>query len=251
MEHKPVCIIIGASHGGVTCAFALRREGWSGEIHLYDGDADLPYHRPPLSKAYLGEGVESQLLKPAESYAEENITLHLGRWVERIDPAKRVIILADGEERTYDKLVLATGGTPLIPELSGLRGARNVFTLRTAQNARNIRNANGKRVVVIGGGYIGLEVAASLRKQGAEVTILEREKRVLSRVTAPIMSHFFRELHEDHGVNIVIGATVGGIAWERTEQHVVTMGGAWYPADLIVVGVGIRPNVSLAANAGL
>ncbi|MEL7159877.1 MAG: FAD/NAD(P)-binding oxidoreductase, partial [Bacteroidota bacterium] len=184
----PTCVIIGASHAGVTCAFALRREGWTGAIHLYDEDPDLPYHRPPLSKAYLGEGAESQPLKPADSYVEEDISLHLGVRVESIDPAQRTVVLAGGNTQSYDKLVLATGGTPITPELQGLRHARNVFPLRTARDARAIQEAGAQRVVVIGGGYIGLEVAASLRKQGAEVTVLEREKRVLSRVTAPVMS---------------------------------------------------------------
>jgi len=256
-HEKAVCVIIGASHGGVNLAFALRRLGWLGAIHLFDADPELPYHRPPLSKGFItGEGgVEDILLKPAEQYEQEQISLFLGTAVASIDRAQKQIVLADGKVQRYDKLVLATGGAPLIPPIAGIAAASQLYPLRSARDAADIRAAMARdsqqRVVIIGGGYIGLETAASLRKIGAEVTVLEREERVLARVTAPEMSQFFLELHAAQGVKIFTSKNVTEITMNQGVNQVVCADGSRFSADIIVVGVGIRVNDQLAKAAGL
>lgn len=251
------CIIIGASHAGVNCAFALRKEGWEGEIHLYDKDPVLPYHRPPLSKAYLtsDDNIERQSLKSIESYEKEHIQLHIGVGVESIDREQKTIGLDDGEFVVYDKLVIATGARPLIPPIAGLDTAKHAYPLRTAADVENIRQAiahdKAKQVVIIGGGYIGLEIAASLKKLGAKVTVLEREERVLARVTSPEMSSFFQQLHTDEGVEVLVGKSVESIVAEGESNLVQCADGSQFSADLIVLGVGIKVNVELANAAGL
>jgi len=251
------CIIIGASHAGVNLAFNLRNSGWKGPIRLYDEDPELPYHRPPLSKGYLASdvGLDGHRLKSANSYDLQNISLHLGVRVVKIDPDQKVITLTDNSVQTYDKLVLATGARPLIPPIPGLDAANNCFPLRKAADVENIRSAitpaEGKNIVIIGGGYIGLETAASLKQLGANVTVLEREERVLARVTAPVMSDFFTSLHQDKGVVIRIGKNVSAIEVKDEINLVCCADGSAYPADLIVLGVGIRVNTELTEAAGL
>jgi 3-phenylpropionate/trans-cinnamate dioxygenase ferredoxin reductase subunit len=254
---SPACVIIGASHAGVNLAFNLRNAGWAGAIILFDADPELPYHRPPLSKAYLAsdDGLGSHRLKSADSYVQQAITLRLGARVCKIDPDQKVITLTDKSVQPYDKLVLATGARPFIPPIPGLDAANNSFPLRTAADVENIRTAitpaGDKDVVIIGGGYIGLETAASLKKLGANVTVLEREDRVLARVTAPVMSEFFTSLHEGNDVTISTGKNVSAIEANGSATLVRCADGSEYPADLIVVGVGIRVNTELAEAAGL
>ncbi len=251
------CVVIGASHAGVNLAFALRREGWPGEVILFDTDPELPYHRPPLSKTYLTneDGIEDHALKPTESYEKEKITLRLGTTVSAINRAEKSITLSDGSIQAYDKLVIATGARPLIPPISGIDSASNLFPLRTAEDVNNIRDAfrtsECKRVVVIGGGYIGLEIAASLKKLGAAVTILEREERLLARVTSPEMSDFFHQLHSEQGVNVSANKDVSTIESNDSQNTVKCADGSHYLADIIVVGCGIRVNTDLAEKAGL
>ncbi len=252
-----VCVVIGASHAGVNFVFALRKEGWQGAIHLFDADPEMPYHRPPLSKACLSnqDNFDKNLLKSADSYAKENIALHLGVRIIAIDAVDKTITLHDDSKQPYDVLVLATGARPFIPPIAGLDTATHVFAMRTAQDSINIRNAvnanNHLQVVVIGGGYIGLETAASLRKLGAEVTVLEREERILGRVTTPDMSAFFQTLHAGHGVNVFCGKDVQAIVASGDSNEVLCSDGTRYPAAMIVIGVGIRVNTELAAMAGL
>ena len=251
------CLIVGASHAGVNLAFLLRRQGWAGEIALFDRDPELPYHRPPLSKGFLSgdTSVEESSLKNKESYEQANIKLHLGVTVESISPTKQALRLISGETHVYDRLVLATGASAFLPPIPGLKDNDKIFTLRTAADARHIRQAyqgaDGKRVVVIGGGYIGLEAAASLRKLGGEVTVLEREDRVLARVTSPEMSAFFTELHTGRGVTIATGHQVTAITTEKNHVMVTCDKGIHYPADLVIVGVGVTVNSSLAVAANL
>ncbi len=252
-----VCIVIGASHAGVNFAFALRREGWQGDIILIDTDPELPYHRPPLSKAYLtsDDGIEKNLLKPATSYEKENIQLHLGLKVTAIDRADKKVVLDNGQALGYDKLVLATGARPIIPPIPGLDTAAKVFPMRTAEDANAIRSAvtavDRQKLVVIGGGYIGLETAASLKKLGAEVIVLEREDRVLARVTAPEMSAYFQELHANNDVAIFNEKNI--VSVEDTGGHtvIVCADGSKYEVDIIIIGVGIHVNTELAEKAGL
>ena len=256
-KNKEICVVIGASHAGVNLAFALRREGWEGQIILYDADPELPYHRPPLSKTYLTneEGLSAIPLKSAESYSRADIQLNLGVKVASIDSKEKKAMLEDGSFQYYDKLVLATGARPHVPPIPGLASAKNVFPLRTAADVEGIRNALGgipeKKVVVIGGGYIGLEIAASLKKLGSDVTVLEREERILARVTAHEMSDFFHELHAENGVNVLTVKNVTSIETDKVLNKVVCSDDSAYLADILIIGVGIRVNTELAEQVGL
>lgn len=251
------CVVIGASHAGINLAFTLRKEGWDGNIILYDSDPEFPYHRPPLSKAYLTseEGTQHDLLFPKQNYETDNITLKLGITIDSINRKDKYLTVSDGAIQHYDKLVIATGARPFIPPIKGLNEAKNVFPMRTAQDAINIRaslkNTVNKQVVIIGGGYIGLETAASLKKLGANVTVLEREERVLSRVTAPEMSIFFEKLHTQHNVSLLANKNVSSIAFNEGMNEVFCDDNTSYKADVIVVGVGIKVNTELAEQAGL
>lgn len=254
------CIIIGASHAGVNAAFALRKEGWQGLITLFDGDASQPYHRPPLSKSYLtsNDNIEKNLLKAADTYHKNNIDLQLGIRVISIDRQQRTISTDDGNQYVYDKLIIATGARPFIPPIDGIDSAYQLYPLRTAMDVDHIRQAllasQTKRVVIIGGGYIGLETAASMKKLGATVTVLERESRILARVTAPVMSTFFEQLHSKHNVDVfttkdvVKIETIQGTA---KSNNVICADGTQYEADIIIVGVGIKVNTELASMAGI
>ncbi|MGB5666879.1 MAG: FAD-dependent oxidoreductase [Maribacter sp.] len=252
-----VCVVIGASHAGVNFAFALRREGWEGEIILFDSDPELPYHRPPLSKAYLtaDDNTQLDLLFPEENYEDDTITLCLGKTIMSIDKTSKTITTSDGIVQKYDKLVISTGARPLIPSIKGIETAQNLFPMRTYADAVNIRNAVKqsikKRVVIIGGGYIGLETAASLKKLGAKVIVLEREERVLARITAPEMSKFFQTLHQENGVALLTNKNVIAIETSEGADTIICDDNTSYIADLIVVGVGIKVNTELAEKAGL
>ncbi len=251
------CVIIGASHAGVNCAFNLRKEGWGGAIKMYDADPYLPYHRPPLSKAYLtsDDGLDKNLLKSAEAYEKEEIDLNLGVKVNSINRENQTIVLEDDTVTKYDKLVIATGARPIIPPIPGIDTAKHVFPLRTATDVTNIKETfqslTSKNIVVIGGGYIGLETAASLKKLGADVTILEREARILQRVTAPLMSDYFNQLHDENGVSVLTGKNVNAIQVEDNSNIVSCSDGSEFKADMIIVGVGIFVNKELAEASGI
>ncbi len=272
--HGKTCIIIGASHAGVNAAFALRKEGWQGDIVLFDGDESLPYHRPPLSKGDLSAVSNGTPLKPEKSYTDDGITLRLGEMIKSIDRNARTVTPQESEPLHYDKLVLAVGASPIIPPIKGLNPSevnpetsqltKAVFTLRTINDVKRIKqrlgSAENKKVVVIGGGYIGLEVAASLNKMLANVTVLEREERILARVTTPTLSSFFTDLHTRHGVNIDVQKSVIAIEEnnsteppniENSALTVICDDGTRYGADIIIVGVGVRVNTALAESAGI
>ncbi|WPR73356.1 NAD(P)/FAD-dependent oxidoreductase [Algoriphagus sp. NG3] len=254
---KQICVIIGASHAGVNFAFALRKEGWKGEIVLIDSDPEMPYHRPPLSKTYLHnpEGMGINLLKSAESYTREDIQLRLGVKAVTINREEQQVELDNGNWQAYDKLVLATGARALIPNFKGLAKSKHVFTLRTAADVSSIRKRiysnPGHEVVIIGGGYIGLEIAASLRKLGARITVVEREARVLARVTAPEMSLFFEKLHAGNGVKILCNKQVISIGEDGNGVQVICADGTSYFAEMLVLGVGIQVNSELASSIGI
>lgn len=257
LSNNSACIIIGASHGGVTAAFALRKEGWQGDIVVIDSDPTLPYHRPPLSKAYLTseDNNHSLALKPEASYEKNNITLLLGKRVDSIDRGSNSVVLDNCKTLSYKKLIISTGARPFIPPIKGLDQTSNVFSLRTHSDVEKIRSAfiasDKKRVVIIGGGYIGLETAASLKKLGGNVTVLERESKLLARVTSPEMSEYFQQLHTNNGVTINTSKNVQSIESMNELQFVNCDDDSQYPADIIIVGVGVRVNQELAEQAGL
>jgi len=204
-------IIVGASHAAAQTCVSLRQGGWEGAITVIGEESVLPYHRPPLSKDFLSGhmDVEDILIRPAESYASAFITIRLGERVEAINRTFKTVLTNSGEELSYDKLVLTTGARVRKLPVKG-EDLEGVFYLRDMSDAAKIkeRAVSAKSVVIIGGGYIGLEAAASLRRLGLGVTVLEAMPRVLQRVTAPQLSEFYKRIHREEGV--VIAAHING-----------------------------------------
>ncbi len=247
-------VIVGGGQSGLQVAEALRGEGWPGRIVIVGDESQLPYHRPPLSKAYLlGEAGEAQLtIRSADALARKAIELVRGIPAIAIDRARRCVALADGRELRYAGLALATGARARPLACPGGTGP-GVLPLRTLDDCRTIAASlvAAQRVVVVGGGFIGLEFAAVARSKGKAVAVLELADRLMARVVAPVVSDFYARLHRGRGVDVITGC--GDVAVERTAAAIagVRAGGRPYPADLVVAGVGIVPNVELAAAAGL
>lgn len=246
-------VIVGASHAGAQLAGNLRREGWSGEIVLIGDEAGLPYHRPPLSKAYLAgrSGLDDLLIRGADFYEKQNIRL-VNATVEAIDRSAKRVSLSTRDTLAYTKLALCVGARARRLRTPGA-DFPGIHYLRTAADVELIRAAAvpGCRVVIVGGGYIGLETAASLCSLGMNVTVLEATERVLERVTAPEVSAFYTRIHRGEGVEIRTHALVEAFSGNGRVQEVVLIGGESIPADLVIVGVGVVPNTELAAAAGL
>lgn len=252
-------IIIGAGHAGGELAIALRNEGWEGRILLLGEEAHLPYHRPPLSKAYLAGSVEKSSLsiRPQMAYDKANVEFIGGVRVSRIDRANQRLELADGSQLAYDRLAIATGGRPRplsVPNAAVAERCANFHYLRTLDDVEQIRAqlAPGKRLAIVGGGYIGLEVAASAIAQGLQVTVLEALPRVLQRVTAAELSAYYERKHREAGVDIRTGVQVADLeVTGDTVTAVLCADGSRLAADLVVVGIGLLANTELAAEAGL
>jgi len=257
----PRVVIVGAGHAGGSAAALLRQSGYRGEIVLVGEDAVAPYQRPPLSKGYLkgNLGANHLKLKADEFYANQEIQLILSNRAIRIDRDIKRVIFADQTQVDYDTLILATGSRP---RLLGIPGATlgGVLALRTIADADLLNQSitrNGN-VVIIGGGYVGLEVAASARSIGASVTILERESRCLARVACESLSTYFEGYHRARGVSIVTGASVVGFEGTEPAGHepgwvreVRLADGGILPADIVLVGVGATACDELARTAGL
>lgn len=248
------CIIVGTSHASANLSAQLRNGGWEGEITIVGEEQTPPYHRPPLSKDFLtGEKtVEQLLIRPEAFYEKADIKLAFGHRITEINRAKRKLILDDGSELAYDKLALTTGATPRRLPIPGsdLDGVLYLRDLADAQAIQGHITADGS-VVIIGGGYIGLEAAASLRKQGMSVTVLEAMPRILQRVTAEEVSAFYTRVHEEEGVTITTNAQVVGIEGNGSVTGVAMTDGSVIPAQMVLVGVGVVPNMDLAEKAGL
>ena len=253
-----VAIIVGAGQAGAELSVRLRQSGFRGRIALIGQEPHLPYNRPPLSKAFLaGEITRDELVtKSAAAYEKNGVELHLGTCVEHIDRVRQDVALSDGVHLHYDVLVLATGGRPRRLEVPGATLGR-LFYLRTIEDVEAIRHAlrPGLRLVIVGGGYVGLEVAAACVGTGVDVTVLEGAHRVLARVTAPAMSAFYESHHASHGVRILTNVVVSGFTPSDVDPGVV---GAVecgpdlsLAADIVVVGIGLIANSELATNAGL
>lgn len=247
-------VIVGASHAAAQAVDSLRREGFAGRLILVGDEPELPYQRPPLSKKYLsGECDPDRLwIRPASFYAQQRCELRLGRRATAIDCEQRQLQLDDGTSLAYDTLLLATGSRAR-PSTAPGADLAHVHYLRTRADVDAIRGdlAPGRRVVVVGGGYIGLECAAACAKLGLQVTVIEMADRVMSRVVAPEMSAFYEAEHAAHGVDIRLNAAVSAFEGSGHVTGVSCIGGAHFPADLVVVGIGILPNVELAAAAGI
>lgn len=243
-------LIIGAGHAGGSAAALLRQYGFEGEIVLAGEEAAAPYQRPPLSKAWLkGEaGLEDLLLRPESFYAEQKIDLRTGVTATAIDADAKSVTFADGAVEAYDVLILATGSMARKLAIPGA-DRPGLLELRTLDDAERLKSAlsPGQRLAVVGGGYVGLEAAASARALGAEAVIIERMDRVLARVASQTLSTFFTNLHRQHGVEILTGAEVAGFE----DGGVRLADGGLIAADAILVGVGALAREALARTAGL
>lgn len=246
-------VIVGAGQAGGETAAELRREGFEGEITIVGEESFVPYKRPPLSKTYLAgtAKLESLYVMAAAALEKARVQMINGVRVESIDRDGKSVKLADGRSLPYDKLMLATGGQPRKLQCPGA-DLPGIFVLRGIDDVNAIRErfAEGKRLVIVGGGYIGLEVAAVARKQGLEVTVLESMPRVLQRVTAPEMSEFYERVHREAGVDVRTGTLLTGFAQKGDAIEVQVAGGS-IDADLVIVGIGLIPSVELAEQAGL
>ena len=247
-------MVIGAGQAGASLVAKLRALGHGGKITLIGSEPAPPYQRPPLSKAYLmGEMDEERLwLRGPEFYAEQNIVLRLGEPVTAIDPAKRRVTVG-GDSIHYDVLALTTGSSPRrLPAAIG-GDLAGVYTVRTLADVDAMRSefAPGRRVVIVGGGYIGLEAAAVAAKLGLDVTVLEMAPRILQRVASPETSDYFRALHQAHGVKIVEATGLDRLLGEGHVTGARLSDGREIEADFVIAGVGIVPETALAAAAGL
>lgn len=243
-------VIIGAGQAGVQLADSLRREGHDGAITLIGDEEQAPYQRPPLSKAFLlGDLDEARLaLRPDAFYEQRQITTRFGTQVASIDRAAKTVTLDIGDTLPYDKLALCLGTSVRILPIPGI-DKPHVFALRTLDDSLRLKSAlqKARSVAVIGGGFIGLEVAASARKSGCEVTIIEALDRVMKRAVSEQVSQFFEDLHCQQGSTLLLDTQTA----EITDDGLRLDDGRHVPADLVVLGCGVTPNQDLAVAAGL
>ena len=248
------CIIIGAGHAGSQAAISLRQEGYAGEIILINDETDIPYHKPPLSKSYLkapeGGGL---VLRPEQAYRDNNIEMLFGHRVDAVFFADKTVTLDDGRVLNWSELIFATGARARVPNLPGME-LEGVFTLRRMEDARRIAAAmpDVENVVIIGGGFIGLEMAHSAIALGKKTVLIEAAPRVLGRSVATHVSAHVEA--RSRAANIALFTSLGVTAIEGENGRVTGVkaaNGTIFPADMVVIGTGAVPNVELAATAGL
>lgn len=248
-------VIVGTGQAGFQTAASLRAEGYQEPIALIGEEPQIPYQRPPLSKGFaLGtQDLESIELRPKNFYQDHDINLVVNERVMAVERAERFVALASGSRVPFETLVLAVGARNRLLPVKGVE-LDGVLYLRSLDEALVVKERlkNAQEVVVIGGGFIGLELAAVASTLGKSVTVLEALPRLMSRVVAPIISEFYRELHSSRGVKILCGAYVSEIAGSGgAVREVALSDGRSFPADLVLVGIGVVPNVELAREAGL
>jgi 3-phenylpropionate/trans-cinnamate dioxygenase ferredoxin reductase subunit len=248
-------VVIGAGQAGASLVAALRAHGHDGPVTLVGAEDVPPYQRPPLSKKYLlGDmALERLFLRPERFYAEQDIELRLSTRVSRIDRAAQVVELENGETLPYDLLALTTGSDPIrLPSAVG-GDLAGVYIMRDLADADALapQMQNGRKALVIGGGYIGLEAAAVLSSRGVQVTLVELAERILRRVAAPETADYFRALHQRHGVEILEGVGLERLTGEGQVSEAALSDGRTLPVDFALVGVGIKPGIALAEAAGL
>ncbi|MFN9525638.1 MAG: NAD(P)/FAD-dependent oxidoreductase [Pseudomonadaceae bacterium] len=254
MSLQETTVVVGAGHAGAEVVAALRQQQYAGRIILIGEEPCLPYRRPPLSKAYLaGEADrESLLIRSAAAYDKLQIECWTGIAVSAIDRQGHCVLLDDGRAVGYTKLVLATGGRPRRLSDPAANKA-NVHYIRTVADIDGLRSelAAGRRLLVVGGGYIGLEAASVGIKSGLQVTVLEAASRLLARVAAPEISAFYARAHGKRGVDVRTGVSVESFIGGERVESVRLSDGSELPVDLVIVGIGILPNDELARDAGL
>jgi 3-phenylpropionate/trans-cinnamate dioxygenase ferredoxin reductase component len=250
-------VIVGAGQAADQAVHTLRRKGFTGKLVVVGDEPWLPYQRPPLSKKYLAGALERDrlVLRPQHFYTEHSVETHLGHRVQEVSREARRIRLDDGSTLPYDALLLATGSKPRPLTVPGADLA-GVHMLRTIADVERIRAdlSEGRRLVIIGGGYIGLEVAATARELGVDVTVLEMADRVMNRVTCSEVSTFYETEHARHGVRIITNSKVQALVGDSKTKRVkavLTDDGAEHPADVVIVGVGVTAADELAVSAGL
>jgi 3-phenylpropionate/trans-cinnamate dioxygenase ferredoxin reductase subunit len=247
-------VIVGASLAGATAAITLREEGADGTVTLIGAESELPYERPPLSKAYLRGDVpfDKALVRPAGFYREHGIETILGTRAIRIDPSTRIVKLEDERQVPFDALLIATGGRNRRVSIPGA-DLEGIYALRTVQDADRIRKeiVAGRRVVVVGMGFIGSEVAASLQQKGLDVVAIDPSKTPLFRVLGEAVGQTIADLHRAHGVRTIFEDTVAAFEGTRRVTHVVTKAGLRLECDFVVVGIGIEPAVELLDGSGI
>lgn len=248
-------VIVGAGHGGAQVALALRTNGFEGSILMIGRENEPPYERPPLSKEYLARDKEFDRLyiRPPQFWVDKNVTLQLGTEVTSVDAAAHQVTLGDGSTVTYGKLIWATGGDPrkLTCDGADLSGVHAVRTREDVDRLMGELDAGAKQVVVIGGGYIGLEAAAVLTKLGCSVTLLEALPRILARVAGPDISAFYEADHRAHGVDLRTNVAVDCLMGDGGKVTGVKLAdGSVLPAEIVIVGIGIIPSVAPLLTAG-
>ncbi|HWI70986.1 MAG TPA: FAD-dependent oxidoreductase [Baekduia sp.] len=249
----PGVVIVGTGLAGAQAAIALRQKSYTGTITIIGDELEPPYQRPPLSKEYLKGSLDATALalRPERFWREKQVELIVGTRVSRVDREARTVTLGDGRVVEFDHLVLATGAANrALPNTAHLEG---VLDLRTIDDARALqpRLGPGLDLVVIGGGFIGMEVAAAASERGARVTVVEALDRVMARVVSPQMSAFFQALHESHGVRVLTDRRVERLEGHGRVDRVLLQDGEAIEADLAVVGIGVIPNVELAEQCDL
>jgi 3-phenylpropionate/trans-cinnamate dioxygenase ferredoxin reductase subunit len=240
-------VIVGASLAAASVAETLRAQGFEGPITMIGEEPYLPYERPPLSKEILAgtKTIDDAYVRPASFYEDGSIDVRVGR-VGRVDVSRRRVRLASGDAEPFDRLVIATGGRPRRPRIPGI-DLEGVYTLRTIDDARAIREAarSGRKVVVVGLGFIGSEVASSLRQRGLEVSAIDAGPAPLAGPLGPGIAGLVERMHRDQGVELVLGQTVDRFVGTGSVEAVVTSGGRVIDGDVVVVGLGMEPNVEL------
>ena len=255
MEQVSRIVVVGGGQAGGQAVDSLRRDGFDGEIFLVTAEEQPPYQRPPLSKDYLAGrcGLDRVLLRPEAFYAERSIELLTGTRVASIDPGGHRVELEGGRALDYDRLLLATGSR--VRRLDGMPGSglEGVLYLRTVDDSDRIRAAmeGAGRAVIVGGGYIGLEVASAAVEAGLSVTVVETLPRLLSRVATRELAAFYADLHRSRGVDLWLGAAVAGFRGGGAVRAVALADGSEVPADFVVAGIGIEPVTDLARAAGI
>ena len=248
-------VVIGGGQAGAQALQSLRQGGYAGALTLVGDEPALPYQRPPLSKAYMkGEMTEERLyFRPAPWYQDQNIEVILSTPAKSIDRANRTVELAHGGHLDYDALIIATGSRPRVLPVKGatLHGVHDLRDLSDVERIRPNMIA-GRKMVIVGAGYIGLEAAAVARQMGLDVTVLEMAPRVLARVTSPVMSEFFETEHRAQGVQILTGARLDHLDGDGDKVTAAILAdGTRIDADIVLVGIGILPNEELAKDAGI